>query len=175
VTVVASLLVVDAARGQAAPGTTAGGLPVGGLDRPALVAVLERAATFGQGPVEVRLGARQDSIPAGSTGLTVDVEGTADRVLDEPAVSRLWQRFGPGQPRDVAPVLLVNDEALAQTVRRLVRAAEVPRTPAALSYADGRVSLRPAAPGQYATAKSAEAALRSAAAQLPAARPWSWQ
>jgi hypothetical protein len=151
---------------RAEPGTTVGGLDVAGQDRAALTQRLDRAAQDWAAPLPVQLGERSDELPAGATGLRIDVAATVDRVLDEAPADWLRRQVDRAEPRDVAPVVRVDEPALLAVVRRLVSAAEVGPSAADLRYADGVIALAPPVRGQQADPDAVEAGLRAAAAEL---------
>jgi vancomycin resistance protein YoaR len=114
----------------------------------------------------VQLGERSDELPAGATGLRIDVAATVDRVLDEAPADWLRRQADRAKPRNVAPVVRVDEPALEAAVRRLVSAAEVGPSAADLRYTDGGIALVPPVRGQQADPGAVEAGLRAAAAEL---------
>ena len=166
VTAGAGVAVSASDQERAASGTTVGGLDVGGQDRAALTQTLTRAAQEWEAPLAVQLGERSVELPAGATGLRVDVAATVDRVLDESASGWLLRQVEHNEPRDVPPVVRADEPALEAAVRQLVSGAQVAPSPADLRYGDGDITLSPAVPGQQADARAVETGLRDAAADL---------
>ena len=162
----AGVAVVASDQARAEPGTTVGGLDVAGQDRAALTQTLTRAALEWEAPLAVQLGERSVELPAGATGLRIDVAATVDRVLDESASGWLLRQVDRDEPRDVAPVVRADEPVLEAAVQQLVSGALVAPSTADLRYDDGDVTLSPAVPGQQADPGAVEAGLRGAAADL---------
>jgi hypothetical protein len=109
---------------------------------------------------------RSVDLPAGATGLRLDVGATVDRVLDESPSDWLLGLLDRTGPSDVTPVVRVRESTLESAVRQLVSAAYVAPSAADLRYVDGEISLSPAVPGQAVPPQAVETALRAAAADL---------
>ncbi|MCW2584751.1 MAG: putative vancomycin resistance protein-like protein [Frankiales bacterium] len=161
------LAATNASADATAPGTRIGGLPVGGLQREAVEALLRRTVAGSPERLTVAAGTRRGAVATADLGLTLDVAATADKVLADSGAGRRLLVLGQRRGRDVAPVLHRDDRVLAQAVVRLQQTTEVPESHGALRYANGTVTAVPPADGQQVEDSALRAALLRNALRLP--------
>ena len=159
---VVTLVVVPSAT-STAPGTTLGGLAVGGLDSASLRSLISAAVQRLPTQWTIVMGTQRVSVPSSSAGLAVDVAATVDAALpSDRRFRRLpWERGGK-----VTPILTVDRPRLDQLVTKLHEQGSVASRD--LRYARGTITVTTSEAGQTVQQLDIEQALFTAARRLSA-------
>lgn len=141
---------------KVAASTSVAGIDIGGMSRTEAAATLEAGlpAVMAR-PIEVEAGEKSGTVDPVAAGLAVDVTATVDELTGfDLAPMHLWDAaFGGGE---AAPVVTVDEEALAAEVALLAETLAVPAVDGTVVFADGEAHATPAANGYTVDTEEAE-------------------
>lgn len=158
--------------GQAYPGVSAGGIPMGGMDRLQVeVALAEHLAYPRTGTVLLTDGERQWAVQPIQVGLSIDTAAMAGRVMDigreGPFLRQIQEQLGAWRRGRAIPVMARFDQSAAQSyLAQLAGQIDRPQIEASLSLNGVDVQMRNGQIGRKLDIPATIAALMPAVTQL---------
>jgi vancomycin resistance protein YoaR len=161
-------------EGRVLPGVDVGGVALSGLDRPSAAARLRQSLPdLSQGNLVIEIGDTSESVPFSAIGRGYDMDFMLDQALGVGRAPNFVEQLQEQlrtliSGTSVNPVAAWDNDALAQQVSAIARAAQWDPIDASLSRVDGRYVVNPSSPGQSV---DVEGALSSALAAVDNVSP----
>jgi vancomycin resistance protein YoaR len=161
-------------EGRVLPGVDVGGVALSGLDRPSAAARLRQSLPdLAQGNLVIDIGATSELVPFSAIDRDYDLDFMLDQALGVGRAPNFVEQLQEQlrtliSGTSVSPVAAWDNDALAQQVSAIARAAQWDPIDASLSRVDGRYVVNPSSPGQSV---DVEGALTSALAAVDNVTP----
>ena len=161
-------------EGRILPGVDVAGVSLAGLDRASAVATLRQSLPdLTGGQLVIDIGTSSQSVPYSAFGRTYDMTFMLDQAMGVGRASNFVEQLQEQlrvllSGTSVSPVAAWDNDALAQKVAQIARAAQYDPVNASLSRVDGHYVVNPSSPGQSV---DVEGALTSAIAAIDNTSP----